>query len=271
MDYELPLHILRAVRKFEPIAAEGLILYPVRVAEYEEFLTARPALEVLQQAFPAPLLRIPLLSALYRMDYEAASRGEEQSGLFSRALLLLALSLRLGEGLDLRQRVRKFRIAADPKDPAKLLYLQASVDGEEMLKITPVKFQQIRPIIAAQNGVKLESDLANPDLVEAEREMAGLNAPKMDADVEHLISGVAAMSGTDEAEIDDWPILKLNRRAESFKRVMDYVICGIGEAQGTKWKNGNPAPHPFFDRAEEGFSAVTPVSEFGSGVMGERK
>lgn len=266
---ELPLSIQKSVRKYEPINMGGVILYPIRVKEYDEFLMAKPAIDVLHQSLPVRYLRVPLLSALYQMDYEMATSGEAPTGLFSRALLCLALALRLGEGKDIEKRLKMFRVVADTEKPEKLLEIRCTVDGEEIIKITPQQFTNIRAIIAAQNGVKIESDRADPDLVQAEKDLAEMNGVPLDATIDDLISGVAALSGTEEAEIVEWPILKLTKRQRAFQRVLDYVICGIGQVNGTTWKGGNPHPSPFFDKSEDGFGAHMALGAFAGGA-GER-
>lgn len=267
---ELPIYIQKSIRRYEPVTVDGLTLWPVKVREYDDFLMARVALEVLHQSLPVRFLRMPLLSALYAMDYEARVSGEPMTGLFSVALLGLALSLRLGEGEAPEERMGRFRIAVDRNDPSKLLRLRfIDADGAEK-EIEPRRYGELRRIIAAQNGVKLESDRADPDLVQAEKDLADMNGISLDATVEDLISGVAALAGVDEAEIEDWPILKLQRRQTSYQRTLDYLICGIGQVSGTTWKGGNPHPSPFFDRLDEdGFGAHMALGDFAGGA-GER-
>ncbi len=264
---ELPFKIKRAVRRYETITAEGLNLYPVRVSEYDDWCIARPAIEAMQQAFPVKYLSMPLLSAMYRMDYEAMISGQQPSGLFQRALLAIALAVRLGEGETPDERIKRFRILADEKDLGKLKGIRFWSGGDEMITITPIQFQRLRPIIAAQNGVELVSDDANPELVQAERDIQDASGEKLDADIYTLIASVAALSNIEEAEIDDWPILKLMTRSDSFKRVMDYVLCGMMTAQGAKWPRGNPAPHPYFPPVQKGSAALVSVQDFGRGVM----
>lgn len=267
---ELPIYIQKSIRRYEPVTVDGLTLWPVLVKEYDDFLVARVALEVLHQSLPVRFLRMPLLSALYKMDYEAGQNGEPMPGLFSVALLGLALSLRLGEGDDTKKRLERFQISVDRDDPATLKRLRfIDDDGEEKI-IEPARYGELRRIIAAQNGVKLESDRADPDLVQAEKDLAELNGVNLDASVEALVSGVAALAGVDETEIDEWPILKLQRRQESFQRVLNYLICGFGQVNGTTWKGGNPHPSPFFDKADEGgFGAHMALGDFAGGA-GER-
>lgn len=249
---QLPINIQKSVDRYKPIKVDGLTLYPVLVENYELFLAARPALEVLHQSLPVAMMRLPLLSALYRMDYEAILNGETPSGLFSRALLALALSLRLGEGKEAAERMQTIRFSPDREDPSKLLCLRFADENGEEKEIAPAQFKLLREIIAAQNGVELESDKANPDLVRAKKDMLSTVAPALDARIEDLICAVSALSGVAEEEIDRWPILKLQRRAESYERMMGYIVCGFGEVNGTTWKGGNPHPHPFFRKMPSG-------------------
>lgn len=255
---ELPINIKRRIAKYEEVEIDDLVLYPVKVRDYDEFLIGRVALEVMHQSLEIKYWKMPLLSALYAMDLEAAMKGETPTGLFSRALLILALSLRLGEGQDAAERIGQFRLAADPKEPTTLLRLHFTDESGTPKEITPAQFQTLRRIIAAQNGVRLESDKANPDIVQAQKDMAS-GGIRIEGDENDLICAVAALSGTDEAEIDEWPILKLEKRAESYRRVLSYLVCGIGELSGATWKNGNPAPHPFFKRMQGGDGLMRPL------------
>lgn len=254
---ELPMHIQRAAARYQNIEADGLTLYPVLVCDYTDFLIARPALEVMHQSLPVALMRVPLLSALYQMDYEAALSGQPTTGLFSRALLAMALSLRLGEGLELEKRLELFEVAVERENPAKLMRLRfTDANGAEHC-IEPTQYATLRQIIAAQNGVKLESDKANPDIVKAQNDKSSAFAAQLDMNIDDWISAVAVLTGTDETEIDAWPILKFHRRSDSLRRVLDYIVCGIGEMSGTTWKGGNPTPHPFFARAMDGNGILT--------------
>lgn len=263
---KLPLHIQKAIRTYQPIETEGLTFWPILVREYHEFLTAKPAIEIMQQALPVRWLSMPLLSALYGMDFEAFQKGEPRVGLFSRCLLFLALSLRLGKGSEVAERTKLFTIIVDSEDPSQLKALRFTGNDGEEKEITPIMFQRLRPILAIQNGIELASEDANPDLVEAERDLAEMNGPDLDVSLDSLFSTVAAMAGIDEAEIDDWPILKLNRRQKAYSRVLNYVICGIGEAQGTKWKGGNPYPSPFYDKVRGDSAGAVRLEQFAGGA-----
>lgn len=265
---ELPFDIQKSIRRYEAIQVDGLTLYPIRVKEYDAFLRARPAIEALQQSFPVRFMSMPLLQAYYQMDVEAASNGEPLTGLFSCAILALALSLRLGEGQSLGERMRQITITPNPSDPLKLQHLSVWINGEELVTIKPTQFAKIRQIIAAQNGVKLYGEEANPELVKAEQEMRSQSAKDLDGTIEDEIDFVATLCHCDESEIDEWPVLRLQKRSESLRRVIDYVVCGINEGNGCTWKGGNPAPHPWLPKKIIS-SGLVAASEFMNGA-GER-
>ena len=265
---ELPMSILKASRRYEPIKTGDIVLYPILTGEYSEYLAAKPAIEVMHQSLPVAYLRMPLLAALYQMDYDAATSGKLPSELFARTLLALALSLRLGTGLEPSERVQMFQIAVDREKPGTLLrIIFTDKDGAER-SITPAQYQTVRQIIAVQNGVKIEDETANPDLVKAQKDMASAGGITLDPNVDDLISAISALSGADEAEIDEWPILRLERKTEAYKRILDYIVCGIGEMSGTTWKGGNPTPHPFFKRLQTGNPALSLLGGGGISTAG---
>ena len=72
MTDRLPLQIQKAVRRYRPIQAAGLTLYPIKVKDLDQFQLAKPALEALQQSFPVRLMSMPILQAFYQLDHEAA-------------------------------------------------------------------------------------------------------------------------------------------------------------------------------------------------------
>ena len=261
---DIPTKYLRQIRRYEPVEAEGLTLYPILVEEYEEYLLARSAIEFMQQALPLSMINMPILQAYYLLDSQSISDEKIPTGLMARAVLFLALALRLGKGLPVEKRISLFRPRV--KADGKLKSIMFSPDGEEICEITPAMFQRLRPILAEQNGLTIPEEDANPELVEAEEELAKKKAPELELKPESLISSVAALSGADESEIYDWPIAKLQSRQRALHRAIDYIICGIGESQGTKWKKGNPCPHPFFDRKKEGSAAKVALTEFAGGA-----
>lgn len=263
--YELPMNIRRSVAKYEPIPFGNAMLYPVLVEQYEEFGIARQAIEFMQQQFrDVRLMSMPLLQAFFETDMTLAQRKEPTTNLFFCALLSLALAFRLAPELGINERVRQIGVVTEVGDAKILKQLVIPLPDGTDAEITPAQFEQIRRIIAAQNGVKIESDEANPDLIQSRRDLLAQNAPPLDADIETFVSSVAALSGTDEAEIYDWPILKFERRAAALKRAMDYMVYTVAELQGTKWKGGNPFPNPWFGKKTNDLGLIS-MNEFAKG------
>jgi len=261
---DIPTKYLKKIRRYEPVEMEGMVFHPILVEEYDEYRIAKAAVEFMHQSLPRVFLNMPLMQAYYLMDNQSVADEKLPTGLMVRTVLFLALSLRIGQGLPVEKRVALFRPRVTPNGRLKSLCF--TPDGEEICEITPAMFQRLRPILAAQNGLEIPEEDANPELVEAEQEIARQKAPELEVNLDSLISSVAALSGADEKEIYDWPIAKLQSRQRALHRALDYLVCGIGEAQGTKWKKGNPVPNPFFDRKKTGSAAKVALSDFASGA-----
>ena len=211
----------------------------------------------MHQSLPVTLVGKPLLNAFFEMDRESLEQHGQPVGLLSTAVLLLSLCLRLdGDEVSVSDRLSRFILSVDEETQSRLKSIKFLMNGEEK-EITPVKFEALRPILAAQNGVEIPDEYANPELVEAELDIASQNAPKLDIKAENLIHGVAAFSGCPEEDIYGWAILKLYDRANSYHRMAEYIICGVGEMQGAKWKGGNPHPSPWYDKQKTSVSLVS--------------
>ncbi len=265
--YELSNEMKKLVKCYRPINTEGLTLYPIKVENYEEYVVARQAIGFMNQALPVEYMSMPLLSALYKIDYDHAMNGEAPTGLFASAMLGIALALRLNQsGESLGETMKRMWVLTDAKDQTVLKGVACLIDGVEEKVITPIQYARLRPIIAAQNGITIRDELDNPELVQAEADLAEHKAPKLNYDPGQLVNAAAALTGKDEEEIYEWPILKLVNRLGSFKRVIDYMVCGISEAQGTKWSGGNPTPHPWFEKIKEGSDALISMGSFMGGA-----
>lgn len=262
----LPLKILAAIRRDEPIEIDGLTFYPILMEEFEEFSFARRSLDVMQQTLPVKYFSMPFLSALYAMDYEIAQAGGQPTGLFASALQLLALSMKILKGAPMQRRIQAFRMVVDKNDPSVLKKITFLKDGEEYLSITPMQFSRYRPILAAQNGVELPDESANMDILESERILNEKNAKPLDTNIEDLISAIAVASNCDETDIFGWSIRKFGLRRRAIERMLNFIICGIGELSGmVKWKKGNPFPSWCFDKAKGISNALVSAGDFING------
>lgn len=262
---DLSPEMAKAIRRFEPIETEGLTLYPICVKDIDRFTVARQAIEFMQQSLPVALLSKPLLQAYYTLELDAAVNGQPGGGLFYKSILFLLLALRAGDGLPDEQRMELVNFELKENDPTRLKSVLIFVNGE-VKRITPMQFQRLRPILAAQNGIELLSENANPELVQAERDLAEMNAPKLQYRIDALKATVATLSGADESDMEEWPILKLLLRRDAVQRLVGYIVCSVAEAQGAKWKHGNPYPSPLYDREIDYCGGLIDMSTFAGGA-----
>ena len=267
MSVEIPASILAKIHRYAPVDIDGVTLYPITVGEYEAFSQARLAIEFVQQSLPVAYVSMPLLQAFYAIDIKVlVENANLPSGYLSRAMQFLALALRIAPNEPMEQRVRRFKIVTSANDYTRLVSLSYVKDGEERYDITPVKFQRWLPILAAQNGLTLPSATDNPELLKTEEVILSKHGADLDMSLEAIVSSVALFSNIDDEKIYDWPILKLTSRRKALQRALDYIICGVGEAQGATWKKGNPVPSPFFPRKKSGSVAAIPMSDFAGGA-----
>lgn len=272
----LSTEIERQINRYLPVTFEGLTFYPVAVEEYEVFMACAPALGFMQQSLPVAMLSIPLLTAFLHMeDAWAQAKHDEDNGdpnakiagaLFSASVLALLLALRLGHGEPMNERMSRARPVFEDRSGSKLKALVLRGNAGEAIEITPAKFGRIRPLIAAQNGIEIQPLDANPELVEADRAVRMANAPDLEVNLTDKVSFVCNVTGKDEEEIYNWPILKFNRRAASVERTLNFLVFGIGENSGMiKFKNGNPCPSPIFQR-KHGSLGMIAIDKFRRGA-----
>lgn len=261
MKHNLPLAIQKAIRNYKEIELGGLVYYPILMDEIDEWEMVKPAVELMLQRLPAQYAVMPFLSALHAYDYDLLRSQNRASGLFAKIVLYLCLCLRLGRGESPEQRTKRIQVLVDPKDPRTLKALQFTWDGEEIVKITPRDYGKIREALAAQNGMSIADESKNLELVDADLDMKSRSGVALEYDTDVLISSVASACGVDEEEVMNWPVLKFQRRKAAIDRRLKYLICGIGEASGAKWKGGNPCPSWCLERAAES-AALIPMSQF---------
>lgn len=265
---QLPLRYTRLIDKYKPVDVEGFTLYPITVEHYEEYLVASQAIGFMQQKLSVQLMSMPILAAFFKMDLERAIQGEPVTGLYTSALLSIVLALRLAQddesGLEACKRLVPL---SDKDDPTKLKALAFVEDAQtgKTRTITPYQYENMRRVIAAQNGIEIPDTMDNPELVEAEHDLAEKKALKLDAKITDMVCAMSVMTGKEEEEIYGWAVLKLTRQLASCRRILDYMVCGISEGSGASWKGGNPVPHPFFDRKKEGTGGLIKMEEFAGG------
>lgn len=245
-----------AVKKGTPIQWNGLTLFPIQVKDMDLFLAAQIGLTASQQTLPGKYVVMRYLEALYALDYDVRTSGGKGAGLFNFVLLFLKLALRLEvikgpngeEYLPIQYRTER-------DNPRKLVALEV-MQGESRVQITPQDFNQLREILAAQNGVELPDETLNPELVQAEKDLASKNTLNLKVDSESLIYSVSVKTHVPLEEIMEWTIRRFKLTERAVDRSTGHLVAALTEASGAKYKNGNPYPSWKYDRENDSSGVV---------------
>ena len=247
------------IRRGEPLEWNGLLLYPVTMSHYEEFLDVKNAWLARQSSFPVRYMAMPFLSAVWAMDVDFAKSDGKLIGLFERIIRFLYLSLRLEYNGE-----EAFKhIYCKNGEIRELSHIEVTQDGNTVT-ITPRDFAAyIRPLVAQQNGLELPDESYNPELVEAEQIMAEEAQKKspLKYDTDTLLSSVAYVSGISEAELDEWTVLLFERRLRAIERDKNYMLYKQAELSGmVKFPKGNPCASWCYDTKSLS-AAVIPLGD----------
>lgn len=228
---------------------QGIVLYPIPMRRYSEWLSAKRALTLRQSTLPAAFAVMPYLSALHAMD------RAWRTGFLYDVIRLLAMGARRPEACFVPH------VYAD--DPDRLAHI-AFHDGCTEAQITPAGFAQIRMVLAEQNGEKLPDEGDNVELLQAEADLLeARSAARLEADANELVTSVAYQYRLRKKELADWSIREFEEARRAIDRDKNHLICALAEKMPMfKWKDGNPAPSWCFDRVKEGSIALESMSEF---------
>ncbi len=241
----LSLELKKAIQHDKPIQWNGLTLFPIRTADYLEFGAAKYGLLVSQQTLPTQYALMNFLEALYAMDYDSRSENRQEPELFLRLILLLKMALKGPDEAEIFSIVK-------PENPRMLIAVKVRQNGVEA-EITPRNFIELREILAAQNGLELPDENANPDLIRAENDIASAQKSiSLKPDFEALLYAVAVKTGTPPEEIYGWTIRRFTLTVQAIERITGHLIAALTEAAGGKYRYGNPFPTWKYDRATYG-------------------
>ena len=263
---KLPIDIQQRIDRYQSVTVDGITVWPVTVENMYLFGAARAALDVVPLSLPVALMSLPVLDAFYRLDLDEIKTNGKARGLLASAMLLLRLALRLGAGTEDAAALRDVRIVPDKRNPDRLEAVYFTGRDGETIRVTPVLFQRLRPVLAAQNGVDMPSDTANPEILEAERLLAEKDLRELEPTLIDKIIFVAQGCGVSEEKVWQWPILKLERNAALLRRRLDYLAVTTGQMSGmVNFKDGNPVPSPYWPR-KRSLASLQALSAVGNGA-----
>lgn len=245
-----------AILRYEPIEMDGLVLYPIKVADYSKWQAVKPVLTMRQGTLPAVYACMPYLQCVWALQYDARERGDTSIGTWDYLAALMFLSLRLSD-MDIIQPI------GNPNDPRAITAMRIIKDGEEH-DISTWDFLRYRQLIAELNGAELPDEADNPDLVEAAEDISNANSIHLKYDFADMLTSVSSEMKLRRADILDWTIREFDDVLRSIKRRYGHILASIAESQGAKFSHGNPYPTWIFDRAKDEFAGLIPLDRFQS-------
>lgn len=257
------LKYTEAVRQNKEIEFNGLVFWPLRMGDYSAYRTAAAAFELMQSSLPPKLARLSWCNCLDEMDKIGNS-----AAFLPAVLIVLARALRL-EQTQFSDGTTGYRLSPLRRDGELIgVYIQ-----EFNAVLTVRQMDEVRLIIAAQNGYEIPDENWNPELVAAGQYLAAANAPTLDTQIQAWVYAVASHIGKDSEELWDWPILKFKGYDKAIDRTLGYQIYTLAQAVGiTKFEHGAPFPTWRFDRKNElpvGFKTLSQLEEKAKGQLPE--
>lgn len=242
----------RALRD-EPIEVLGLTLYAIPMSAYIDWLNCRSFLLARQAKFPVSYSCMTYLEAVFALDIDHLKRTGKLAGWMQAILHCIALSLRLG-----KDSVDKEQITITTDETGEhLKTILIKRHGMDDVHITPQQFNTLRKTIAWAQGDELPDESLNDELLEAEQEIAGRSAPKLDYNLTSLKASVALNCNVRVREVEEWSILEFEEMRKAIDRGKKHMLCAIASAQGAKWDGGNPHPSWCYDRCASSAALVS--------------
>lgn len=221
------------IRENRPIYYQGLKFTPLAVRHFALYQNARMAMELMQASLPIRLARMGWISCLEEMDKEAVENGLKPS-LYASFLGLLDAALGLG-ALNNPRRLQETR---DREGKLQGLLIQQEQNSPVIL--TKPMLDDVRKILAAQNGYEIPDESWNPELVKAAQYLQDQKS-ESGGSLEDAVYALAIAAGRDPEEIWNWPIRKYRGMQSAKHRQMMFMICTALELSGqVKFKRGNP-------------------------------
>ena len=253
------------IRENRDICFEGLIFSPLTVRHFALYQSARMAMELMQASLPIRLARMGWISCLEEMDRESAENNVVPT-LYASILGLLNAALKL-DAVRNPQRLQEIR-----DQGGKLSALLIRQEQNNPVILNKKMLDDVRKILAAQNGYEIPDESWNPELVKAQqylREQQTKGAGN--GSLEEAVYALAAATGREPEEIWSWPIRKYTGMQSAVQRKMMFQICTALEMSGrVKFKRGNPYPtwtHTQESSLPTGFVSLQELDDGAKGLL----
>ena len=257
------------IRENVPVVYNGLTLHPLTVRDYDLYLRAKPAFEIMQASLGVPkLARLPWGACLWALDETYRQNSGQLGHFLSDVLLVLAKALRLDAYADAGN-------GGKESYPIRPLFangdLTAIVVGmpPNNAVLDMRQMSDIRAILAAQNGYEIPDENWNPELVRAAQENEARGGLSVDGKLETLVYSVAFQCKCRPADVYGWTIRELQGMQAAADRSLNYVIYTMAEASGNvKFEKGNPFPTWKFNRKSDMPTGFRTIADIDAGAKG---
>ena len=253
------------LRTFAPIEYETLRFYPLAVKHFALYQNAKAAMEIMLSTLPIQFVRLSWIQALEALDREA-QKSNIATGYLGSFLLLLATALRL----DLKDQ-HSIMLARGEDGKLSAIVVRQSKENAPVA-LTGKHFNDVREILAAQNGFVIPDENWNPELVKAQayirNQQSGTGSG---GSLEDAVFALAAATGQRPAEIWDWPIREFTQMQSAVDRRLRFMLCGAAELSGQiKFTKGNPYPTWIWENRgnlPHGFKSLNDLDKEAGGTL----
>ena len=247
-----------------PVIFENLEFHPLLVRDYNHYARAKQAMELMLSSLHPRLARLAWCECLWELDKECEKQTGKIGDFLVSVMIVMSRALRL-EVRDSGTLPLRPVFSQDGR-------LTAIMVGEQFGDYTLLNMQQmdeVRQIIAAQNGYDVPDENWNPELVRA----AQMNADGKDIGLEYsfeaLLYSVAANAHCRAKDILDWSIREFHGMQAAIDRTLGYQIYTLAEKSGyVTFPKGNPYPTWKFDRKSDLPTGFISISELDAGAKG---
>lgn len=252
-----------AIRENRPVEYKGLEIWPLTVRDYALYHNARIAFELMQSSLPPQLARLSWCACLYALDQ--AAREQNIAGDFlNLAMAVFAKALRLEPFLDMRTGESRLPLRFQTKNGVlDAIFIQDGVCLDMM------QMDEVRRIIAAQNGYEIPDENYNPELVAALQYTASQQENDLVLDFDALVYSVAVNAHTPPASIWNWTIRDFQKTQEAIDRAFGYQIYTTASMSGfVTFPKGNPFPTWKYARKAALPGAMKTIDDLDAGAKG---
>lgn len=256
------------IQKNAPVIYEGLEFHPLLVRDYSLFATARPAFELMLSSLTDPrMARLPWCACLWALDRECEKQTGKLGEFLAEVLWVMSVALRLNANTE----TQSFPMRPVFSQSGELTAIMVGNPGADFILLNMRQMDNVRQIIAAQNGYELPNEEWNPELVRAAQENARRGNYDLDTNFDDLVYSVALHCHCRVSEIYEWPIREFTGMQDAIDRTLGYVVYNIAEKSGyVQFKNGNPYPTWKLNRKSDlptGFRSVADIDEGAKGLI----